>query len=180
MNISVNNDPQGICPQTGRIKGYCLVFFLLVNVLLPLTTVQPVSAAENDAAKLSIQVIPASVTTGGTVSISADVVANRLIKVGMYIYRLTGPGGSVHYLEPIIIRDFERGSSHHMDTDYKVGSSPGDWNVEAYLCIGQCAIKGEAPPRNAAVTATGAFTVVNEPPPPPPLPPGPGPLQFHQ
>lgn len=96
------------------------------------------------------------------VNISSDISTNRKIKIGMLIYRLTGPGGGVHYLEPTIIRDFESGNSYHTDTDYQPPNDQGAWGVEAYLCIGQCNIKGDAPPKNIAVSATGGFTVSAE------------------
>ena len=178
MKASVKNRPVRPSSQA----DLCGFFLIILLLCVPLSNIQPASAAGQDPATLSLQVAPPSVSAGETVKINADVTANRLIKVAMLIYRLTTPGGEVHYLEPIILRDFGPGSSHHIESDYPVGgnSSLGNWDVTAYLCIGQCAIKGEAPPRNAAVTATGGFTIVNEPAPPPPPPPGPGPLSFPQ
>jgi len=180
MQFSFKNGLGRIRPQANMSAELCITFLLFMIFLVSLGGIQPVSAAGKDPASLSLQVSPATVAAGGTVQISTDVVANRLVNIGMLIYRLSGPGNEVHYLEPIIIRDFGPGSSHHLDTDYQVGNSIGDWDVEAYLCIGQCAIKGENPPKNAAVNVSQAFTIVTEsaPPPPPPLPPGPGPLQF--
>ena len=182
MQFSFKNVPGRFNPQTKKSAELCITALLFMIFLGYLGSIQPVFAAGQgkDPASISLQVSPATVAAGGTVQISTDVVANRLIKIGMLIYRLTGPGDEVHYLEPIIIRDFGPGSSHHMDTDYQVGNNTGDWNVETYLCIGQCTIKGKNPPQNAAVDASQGFTVETEsaPPPPPPLPPGPGPLQF--
>lgn len=162
------------------VTGKLYYTALLLLSCLSLAAIQPVCAAGQQPASLALQISPSSEVAGGTVRISTDVTANRFIKIGMLIYRisLSETDGQAHYLQPIIIRDFKMGSTQHTDTDYSVGNVTGDWKVSAYLCIGKCEVRGETPARNAAVTATGTFTVLNNSS-PAPLP-GSSPLQFPQ
>ena len=159
MKNTIKRGLEENCLNNGILGKFYYIFVMFSAFLVAAGFVGPASAERPDAADLTLQVSPSSVEVGNNVQISADVVANQPVKVGTLIYRLVGPDGDVNYLEPIIIHDFKKGDSHHTDMDYQAGNNTGDWNVEAYLCIGQCAIKGENPPRNAAATTSASFTV---------------------
>lgn len=177
MKISFNNNPGRVCSKAG-LSGKFYYAALLFLSCVSMAIIPPVYAAGREPANLALQVTPATIAAGGTVLISTSVTTNRFIKIGMLIYRLSGPNGEVHYLQPTIIRDFQKESTHQLDTHYDVGTVQGNWSVSGYLCIGKCEVKGEDPPRNAAVTVTGSFTVLNNS--SPPLSPGSGPLSFPQ
>ena len=151
------------CLKTGLLGKFCYIFVMVSAFLAPLSYIQTACADRPDAAKgaaeLSLEVSPSQVAPAGQITITSHVKAIQPIKVGMLLYRLVGPGGDINYLEPVIIRDFNKGDSKDTDTDYQVGNGTGNWTVEGYLCIGKCEFKGKNPPRNTAVSTTGGFEV---------------------
>ena len=174
MNIRYKHGIKSSIRVHGLAEKLCCMV-LAVGFVMLISVNQPVLAQGKAAADLSLGIVPDTVTAGSTVQINSNINANKQIKVGMLLYRLISPASKVYYLEPIILRDFESGNSYNTSTDYQVADNEGSWVVEAYLCIGQCNVKGDEPPRNHSVQATAGFRVTGAE--PQPLP-GPGPLGF--
>lgn len=179
--MRIKRYPKDKCLTTTLLGKFRYIFVTLSAFLVTAGYINPVSAERREAAELSLLVTPPEVAVNGNVDISTDITAESPINVGMLIYRLVGEDGKAKYLTPIIIHDFKPGDSRKTEKmSYTVGSEPGNLNIEAYLCIGQCAIKGENLPRNAAAAASVSLKVIESTGGTGPLQQPLGPLQFPQ